>query len=115
MNLPAECMIDGRIDVALVAEHFGISSEDVWRSAGIDCVDALASADTTKDHLRLRDMLAVLNAAEPRFGGALPAYEWYREVPLPGHSGSTAMQLVAEGRGSEVLDVLDAIDTGVFF
>ena len=59
-------------------------------------------------------MVEVLNKVEPRFGSALIAYAWYRSEPLAGFDGQTAMQLVQDGRASDVLDYVDAVDAGVF-
>lgn len=50
----------------------------------------------------------------PRFGSAEEAMKWYAEEPLPGLSGATAMQLVAEGRLHDVLAYIDAADAGGF-
>ena len=51
---------------------------------------------------------------EPRFGSGMMAFAWYRSEPLPGFSGATAMALVQQGRASEVLEYIDAVDAGVF-
>ena len=59
-------------------------------------------------------MVEVINKVEPRFGSAMIAYAWYRSEPLAGFSGQTAMQLVRDGRGDEVLDYVDAVDAGVY-
>lgn len=50
---------------------------------------------------------------EPRFGSALMAYAWYRSEPLSGFSGLTAMQLVRDGRATDVLDYIDAVNAGI--
>ena len=72
-----------------------------------------ARIGSDKTQRRLREMVEVLNKVEPRFGSALLAYAWYRSEPLPGFDGRTAMQLVREGRASDVLDAIDAVDAGV--
>lgn len=99
-----------------IAEALRTTSEEVARTAGLgrDAVlrkDRLRSAKTQR---RLREMVEVVNKAEPRFGSALMAYAWYRSEPLPGFSGQTAMQLVRAGRADDVLDYIDAVDAGVF-
>lgn len=59
-------------------------------------------------------MVEIVTKTSPRFGSALIAYAWYRSEPLAGFSGRTAMQLVQEGRASDVLDYIDAVDAGVY-
>ncbi|WP_454888288.1 MbcA/ParS/Xre antitoxin family protein [Sphingobium herbicidovorans] len=59
-------------------------------------------------------MIEVITKTSPRFGSPLIAYAWYRSEPLPGFSGQTAMQLVQDGRASEVLEYIDAVDAGVY-
>ena len=49
-----------------------------------------------------------------RFESRREAEEWYREQPLPGLSGSTAMELVEQGRGAELIEYLAAVDAGVY-
>lgn len=56
----------------------------------------------------------VLDRIRPRFGSAEDAIRWFEEVPLPGLSGATAMQLVAQGRARDVLEYIDAVDAGGF-
>lgn len=60
------------------------------------------------------DQKIVLDRVMPRFGSAEEAMKWYAEEPLPGLSGATAMQLVAEGRLHDVLAYIDAVDAGGF-
>ena len=58
-------------------------------------------------------MVEVINKVTPRFGSELMAYARYRSEPLAGFSGSTAMELVREGRSMDVLEYIDAVDAGV--
>ncbi|MBV9882063.1 MAG: DUF2384 domain-containing protein [Sphingomonadaceae bacterium] len=98
-----------------IASAFRTTSEEVARSAGLgrDAIQRKDRMRSDKTQRRLREMVEIVNKVEPRFGSALMAYAWYRSEPLPGFSGQTAMQLVKEGRSSEVLDYLDAVDAGV--
>lgn len=98
-----------------IAEAFRTTSEEVARTAGLgkDAVQRKERVRSDKTQRRLREMVEVINKVEPRFGSTLMAYAWYRSEPLPGFSGHTAMQLVRSGRAEEVLDYVDAIDTGV--
>ena len=99
-----------------IAHVFRTTSEEVARSAGLgrDAVQRKDRVHSDKTQRRLREMIEIINKVEPRFGSALMAFAWYRSEPLPGFSGQTAMQLVKEGRASEVLEFVDAVDAGVF-
>lgn len=55
-------------------------------------------------------MLSIVDLVTPRFGNADAAYRWLRTQPLPSFGGSTAMNLVLQGRGAEVIDYIKAID-----
>lgn len=98
-----------------IAEAFRTTSEEVARTAGLgrDAVQRKDRIRSDKTQRRLREMVEVINKVEPRFGSQLMAYAWYRSEPLPGFSGQTAMQLVRSGRADDVLDYVDAVDSGV--
>ena len=106
---------DGLFTPGKIAGELGTTSEEVARAAGlgghfIQRKDRLSS-DTTQR--RLREMVEIIDKAEPRFGSALVAYAWYRSQPLQGFSGWTAMQLVRSGRAGDVRELIDSIDAGV--
>lgn len=98
-----------------IAEAFRTTSEEIARTAGLgkDAIQRKDRVRSDKTQRRLREMIEIINKVEPRFGSALMAYAWYRSEPLPGFSGQTAMQLVRSGRADDVLDYIDAIDSGV--
>ncbi len=97
-----------------IADTFRTTSEELAQTAGLrkDAVQRKERIRSDKTQRRLRETIEIINKAEPRFGSALIAYAWYRSEPLPGFSGQTAMQLVRNGRASEVLDYIDAVDAG---
>ena len=99
-----------------IAHAFHTTSEEVARSAGLgrDAIQRKDRVRSDKTQRRLREMIEVINKVEPRFGSALIAFAWYRSEPLPGFSGQTSMQLVKEGRASEILEFIDAVDAGVY-
>lgn len=99
-----------------IAAAFRTTSEEVARSAGLgrDAVQRKERLRSDKTQRRLREMVEIVTKTSPRFGSALIAYAWYRSEPLSGFSGRTAMQLVQEGRASDVLDYIDAVDAGVY-
>lgn len=98
-----------------IAEAFRTTSEEIARTAGLgkDAIQRKDRVRSDKTQRRLREMIEIINKVEPRFGSALMAYAWYRSEPLPGFSGQTAMQLVRSGRAHDVLDYIDAVDSGV--
>lgn len=99
-----------------IATSLRTTSEEVARSAGLgkDAVQRKDRVASDRTQRRLRAMVEILNKVEPRFGSALMAFAWYRSEPLPGFSGRTAMQMVKEGHGEDVLDFIDALDAGVY-
>ena len=106
---------DGLFAPRKIASAFRTTSEEVARTAGLgrDAVQRKDRVRSDKTQRRLREMVEIINKAEPRFGSALMAYAWYRSQPLSGFSGQTAMQLVKQGRADEVLDYIDSVDAGV--
>lgn len=107
---------DGLFAPAKIADAFRTTRDEVARSAGLgrDAVMRVERLHSDKTQRRLREMIEIVNKVEPRFGSALMAYAWYRSEPLAGFSGATAMALVQQGRASEVLEYIDAVDAGVF-
>jgi hypothetical protein len=115
MNL-AQYADNGLLAPQKIATAFRTTKEEIASSAGLgrDAVQRKERSRSDRTQRRLREMVEIINKAEPRFGSALIAYAWYRSEPLPGFSGRTAMQLVKEGRADEVLEYIDAVDAGVF-
>ncbi|ASG25416.1 antitoxin Xre/MbcA/ParS toxin-binding domain-containing protein [Nitrospirillum viridazoti] len=100
---------------AKIADSLRTTSEEIARSAGLgrDAIQRKDRLRSAKTQRRLREMVEVINKVEPRFGSALIAYAWYRSEPLAGFAGQTAMQLVRDGRATDVLDYIDAVDAGI--
>lgn len=98
-----------------IADAFLTTSEEIARTTGLgkDAIQRKDRIRSNKTQRRLREMIEIVNKVEPRFGSALIAYAWYRSEPLAGFSGQTAMQLVRDGRASDVLDYVDAVDAGI--
>lgn len=106
---------DGIFAPARIAAALRTTRDEIARTVGLGR-DALVRTDrlqSPRTQKRLREMVEILNKAEPRFGSALIAYAWYRSEPLAGFDGLTAMQLVQGGRAAEVLEYIDAVDAGV--
>ena len=106
---------DGIFAPRKIADAFRTTSEEIAQTTGLgrDAIQRKERIRSDKTQRRLREMVEIVNKVEPRFGSALVAYAWYRSEPLAGFSGQTAMQLVRNGRASEVLDYVDAVDAGV--
>ena len=99
-----------------IAALLRTSTKEIALTVGLD-KDALqrrTRIQSEETQRRLRELAAVLNKVEPRFGSALMAYAWYRSKPLSGFDGRTAMELVQEGKAQYVLDYIDAVDAGVY-
>ena len=98
-----------------IATILRTTREEVAQTAGLgrDAVQRKDRVASDKTQRRLREIVEIINKVEPRFGSPLIAYAWFRSEPLSGFSGQTATQLVREGRASEVLSYIDAIDAGV--
>lgn len=62
----------------------------------------------------MTDKEIILARVTPSFRSAEEAIRWFEEEPLPGFSGATAMQLVAQGRTNDVLGYIDAVNSGGF-
>lgn len=107
---------EARLEPRLIAQALMTTVDELARSAGLgrDAVARSERATTPKVQARLREMVEILNRVEPRFGSTLIAYAWYRSQPLPGFGGKTAMTLVTEGRASDVLEYIEAVDAGVY-
>lgn len=105
----------GVFDPKRIAAALLTSSDDLARSAGLgkDAIQRAARVRQPRIQRRLRELVEVLNKVEPRFGSPLVAYAWFRSQVLAGFSGQTAMQLVQAGRGSDVLEYIDAVDAGI--
>jgi len=106
---------DGLFAPGRIASALSTTTEEVARTLGLgrDAVQRRERLRSTRTQTRLREMVEILNRAEPRFGSALMAYAWFRSEPLPGFDGLTAMHLVREGRAQDVNDLIDAVDAGV--
>ena len=92
------------------------SIDEISRTVGLS-EDALRLRDRFGSDItqrRLRDLVEILQKLEPRLGSCLMAYAWIRSEPLPGFDGRTAMQLLREDKGQQVMEYVDAVDAGIF-
>lgn len=89
----------GELPITLYA--YGLSSRKAFRHTEFMKKRALSEQE-------------FLKRVEPRFASAAAARAWFETEPLPGFSGQTAQQLVAAGRASDVVELLSAVDAGVY-
>lgn len=106
----------GQFEPRKIAEVLRTSSEEIASTVGLskDALQRRTRINSDKTQRRLRELVEVLNKVQPRFGSDLIPYAWFRSEPLAGFDGRTAMQLLQEGKGEQVLDYIDAVDAGVF-
>ncbi len=114
MKLALIASNDGLFEPKKIATQLRTTSEEIARTVGLsrDAIQRKARLHSDKSQRRLRAMVEILNKLEPRFGSPMMAYAWFRSEPLPGFSGATAMTLVQEDRGQEVLEYIDEVDAG---
>jgi transcriptional regulator with XRE-family HTH domain len=93
------------ITLAELASTLGVSRDAVTKTARL-------KSKATQG--RLREMLEILNRAEPWAGSLLAAYAWYRSQGLPSFGDATAETLVRQGRAEDVRRYLDRIAAGGF-
>ncbi|MCZ0964616.1 antitoxin Xre/MbcA/ParS toxin-binding domain-containing protein [Paracoccus benzoatiresistens] len=115
MGILSDAFHDNHLDPAIIADRLRTTKDDVAWSAGLGRDAVLRQRRLMSDptQRRLREMVEIVNLVTPRSGNPIMAYAWYRPEPLSRFSGSTAMQLTREGRATEVLDYIEAIDAGV--
>jgi hypothetical protein len=102
------------IDLADVAQSFGISKSEFAESLGIarETFYKRARAEAPKTQARLREMLEILHRISAWAGGRHRALAWYRAQPLAAFGGRTAESLVKTGNASALRDYLDHIALG---
>src|ERR1700722_15446932 len=94
---PFSRLIDagGRIEIAEVADSFGMSKSQLAETIGLG-----------------RETL--YKAARAGAGGKEQAMAWYRAQPIPAFGGRTAESLVKSGQAGPLRDYLDHIAMGGF-
>lgn len=97
-----------------IAKVFGLLKRDRKRPVSLEemhqSVEASAAEGLERDPLV---EMQIIGRLTPRFTAPALAWTWYRAEVLPGFGGLTAKQLVEAGRGSEVLEYIDALDAGI--
>jgi transcriptional regulator with XRE-family HTH domain len=101
---------------AYLSDRLHITLAELAATLGVsrDAVTKTTRLQSKATQGRLREMLEILNRAEPWAGSLLGAYAWYRSQGLPSFGDATAETLVRQGRAEDVRHYLDRIAAGGF-
>jgi hypothetical protein len=105
---------DALIDLADVAESFGMSKSHLAESLGIarETLYKKARLEAPRTQARLQEMLEILTRISAWAGGKRQALAWYRAQPLSAFGSRTAESLVKSGEAAMLRDYLDHIALG---
>lgn len=108
--------VNGRAQVTVVAEAFGMSKTQLATSLGLsrESLYKAKRADAAKVQTRMREMLEVIVRVMPWAGGRQQAMAWYRAQPIAAFGDRTAESLVKEGKAQVVREYLDFVALGNF-
>lgn len=98
----------GYVSPKAVANAFHTTVREVAALSGLS-EDTVMKRDrfrSKSSQKRLRDIVFVLNRAEPWCGSAMQAYAWFRSEPIPSFGDLTAEDMVKRGMAEAVLDYL---------
>jgi hypothetical protein len=106
----------GRVEVARVADSFGMSKSQLAETIGL-APEALYK--TTRVHAartqgRIREMLEIVGRISQWAGGKEQAMAWYRAQPIAAFGDRTAESLVKSDHAGALRDYLDHIAMGGF-
>jgi len=107
---PASALVEARIH--RLAQHLGIPDAELGRLVGIESSTRAAKQASEKVDTALSTIEIIL-ATWTEIAGEEAAIR-FRNQSLPGLSGKTAYDLVAEGRAPLVLEYLEAVKAGVY-
>jgi hypothetical protein len=106
----------GHIEIADVAESFGMSKGQLAETMGLarEALYKATRAHAAKTQSRAREMLEIVGRVCAWAGGKEQAMAWYRAEPIPAFGGRTAESLVKSGQAGALRDYLDQIAMGGF-
>ena len=107
---------EGRVEVARVADSFGMSKSQLAETIGLgrETLYKAARAEAAKTQGRVREMLEIIGRISAWAGGKEQAMAWYRAQPIAAFGGRTAESLVKSGHAGPLRDYLDHIAMGGF-
>jgi len=104
----------GAIESRVIAQQLHVNKIQLADVLGIG-VDSLRRSNRERAasvQTRMRDMIEIINRAQPWAGSVTQAFAWYRSQPLPSFGGQTAEELVKEGKAEAVKSYLARINEG---
>jgi hypothetical protein len=106
----------GQVEVARVAEGFGMSKSQLADTIGLgrEALYKSARAHAAKTQSRVREMLEIVGRVSNWAGGKEQAMAWYRAQPIAAFGDRTAESLVKSGEAGPLRDYLDHIAMGGF-
>jgi len=102
----------GSIAPRLLARQLGLTLAELAKLAGVPRRQINAASATPRAETALRPIAHILAMATEMVGEDEGAV-WFMHKPIPGFSGTTARDLVEQGRASEVLDYIEAVKAGI--
>ena len=106
----------GHVEVARVADSFGMSKSQLAETVGLarEALYKTTRAHAVRTQSRVREMLEIVGRVSAWAGGKEQAMAWYRAQPIGAFGGRTAESLVKSGQAGALRDYLDQIAMGGF-
>jgi hypothetical protein len=106
----------GRVEVARVADSFGMSKSQLAETIGLapEALYKTTRAHAARTQSRIREMLEIVGRISQWAGGKEQAMAWYRAQPIAAFGDRTAESLVKSDHAGALRDYLDHIAMGGF-
>jgi DNA-binding XRE family transcriptional regulator len=106
----------GDVDIASVADSFGMSKSQLAETIGLarEALYKTTRAHAARTQSRMREMLEIVSRIAAWAGGKEQAMAWYRAQPIAAFGDRTAEALVKSGQAGALRDYLDHIAMGGF-
>jgi hypothetical protein len=107
---------EGRVEVARVADSFGMSKSQLAETIGLapEALYKTTRAQAARTQSRIREMLEIVGRISHWAGGKEQAMAWYRAQPIAAFGDRTAESLVKSDHAGALRDYLDHIAMGGF-
>ncbi len=97
-----------------LSEQLGVTQSELAKLVGVARNTLTAKSATRKVDAALSPIVRMLAMAAEMAGDESRAVIWFKHQPIPGWAGRTAYDLVADGKGDQVLAYLEAVRSGVY-
>lgn len=117
LELVASRFSDGHspfLSARRVSEVLGVNQSELAKLVGIARNTLAAKSGARKVDQALSPVVRILVMAMEMTGDEARAVIWFKHQPIPGWSGKTAYDIVAEGKADKVLTYLEAVRAGNF-